>query len=449
MHKHQQELLSFIKTSFILKVMNTDFGTDFGQKVDLTASIRNILRNYPEGTAILKELVQNADDAGARTVSFCLDHRTHNASKLASKSLEQFQGPSLLIYNNAIFTETDFQSIQRIGDSLKKSEDSKAKIGRFGIGFNAVYHWTDLPSFVSNKYLVMLDPQAKYLPNVNPSNPGKIIDFVTNPDILNQFPDQFAPYFYNNNNFKKPFQGTLFRLPLRTNEQAVTSMLSKRALTVDNARALFEALQLEASAMLLFLKNIECIEIQEWREGAQAPIALFRCEIANPTTELRQKRNIISSHTVGGGSNPNNILYADYALSISCVNCNHPSNGAAVQYLETWEVCNQLGGQEASRIANNPDNALLRLIPWGGVAACIRSVVTSGASDGRELSGVRAGLAYCFLPLPVQTGLPVMCNGFFELSSNRRDVWQAGVDMTGNFIERWLSQELSNVSLFR
>ena len=25
------------------------FGVDFGQKVDLTASIRNILRNYPEG----------------------------------------------------------------------------------------------------------------------------------------------------------------------------------------------------------------------------------------------------------------------------------------------------------------------------------------------------------------------------------------------------------------
>eukprot|EP01034_Spumella_vulgaris_P024039 gene24039-30336_t len=115
----------------------------------------------------------------------------------------------------------------------------------------------------------MLDPQAKYLPNVNPSNPGKIIDFITNPDILNQFPDQFSPYFYNNNNFKKPFQGTLFRLPLRTNEQAVTSLLSKRALTVENAKTLFDALQLEASAMLLFLKNIECIEIQEWKVDAQ------------------------------------------------------------------------------------------------------------------------------------------------------------------------------------
>jgi hypothetical protein len=31
---------------------------DFGQKIDLTARIREILLNYPEGTAILKELIQ-------------------------------------------------------------------------------------------------------------------------------------------------------------------------------------------------------------------------------------------------------------------------------------------------------------------------------------------------------------------------------------------------------
>jgi hypothetical protein len=37
-------------------------------QVDLTARIREILRNYPEGTSIFKELVQNADDAGAREV---------------------------------------------------------------------------------------------------------------------------------------------------------------------------------------------------------------------------------------------------------------------------------------------------------------------------------------------------------------------------------------------
>jgi hypothetical protein len=35
---------------------------------------------------------------------------------------------------------------------------------RFGLGFNAVYHLTDLPSFVSGQHLVLFDPHAKYLP---------------------------------------------------------------------------------------------------------------------------------------------------------------------------------------------------------------------------------------------------------------------------------------------
>lgn len=133
---------------------------DFGQKVDLTASIRSILRNYPEGTAVLKELIQNADDAKARTVCFTLDLRTHDSSSLFGPKLSGFQGPSLLVYNDAVFSKEDFISIQRLGDSIKKSEDG-VKIGRFGIGFNAVYHWTDLPSFVSSSSLVILDPQVR------------------------------------------------------------------------------------------------------------------------------------------------------------------------------------------------------------------------------------------------------------------------------------------------
>jgi sacsin len=73
------------------------FGVDFGQKVDLTASIRNILRNYPEGTAVLKELVQNADDAGATTVVYYLDYRTHRSTTLADQSWATFKGPRLLL----------------------------------------------------------------------------------------------------------------------------------------------------------------------------------------------------------------------------------------------------------------------------------------------------------------------------------------------------------------
>lgn len=45
-------------------------------------------------------------------------------------------------------------------------------------------------------------------------------------------------------------------------------------------------------------------------------------------------------------------------------------------------------------------------------------------------TAAKRGQAFCFLPLPVDSGLPVLINGYFELSSNRRDIWQ-GSDMSG------------------
>jgi hypothetical protein len=440
-----------------------DFGRDFGQKVDLTASIRNILRNYPEGTAVLKELVQNADDAGASHISFCLDCRQHGCASLAAPALSSFQGPSLTIYNNATFSEEDFKSIQRIGDSLKKTAENKGKIGRFGIGFNAVYHWTDLPSFISSKYLVLLDPQAEFLPNVNPSNPGKIVDFISNPEVLVQFRDQFAPYVQHGGlDFSRgAFNGTLFRLPLRTAEQATTSRLSRRALSAPEAMAILNSLRAEASAMLLFLKNVESIEIKVWHPQNTEPTMLFNCRIENISRELREKRAFVGkivsqtqAATSSSGFNTTQYPVADFSLSLECnihgsliaavsatdtsgSNSSNSASSSAVvsksgmnRYTETWEVANQLGGRAANKIANDPANDLLKLVPWGGVAAFIRSTAAWEQVDVPTVN--QYGQAYCFLPLPVTTGLPVMVNGFFELSSNRRDVWQDGGDMTGD-----------------
>jgi len=47
-----------------------EFGSHFGPSVDLTTRIREILRNYPEGSSIFKEILQNADDAKARGTFF-------------------------------------------------------------------------------------------------------------------------------------------------------------------------------------------------------------------------------------------------------------------------------------------------------------------------------------------------------------------------------------------
>ncbi len=70
------------------------------------------------------------DDAGAKCVRLCLDTRTHGVASLAFAEGAAFQGPALLAYNDAVFTEDDFQSISRVGDSVKREQVGKT--GRFG-----------------------------------------------------------------------------------------------------------------------------------------------------------------------------------------------------------------------------------------------------------------------------------------------------------------------------
>jgi hypothetical protein len=67
------------------------------------------------------------------------------------------------------------------------------------------------------------------------------------------------------------------------------------------------------------------------------------------------------------------------------------------------------------------------LIAWGAVAADITKHNHAGSSSSGDGCGmeeeegckVAPGRAFCFLPLPALTNLPVHINGFFELSSNR------------------------------
>ena len=66
-----------------------------------------------------------------------------------------------------------------------------------------------------------------------------------------------------------------------------------------------------------------------------------------------------------------------------------------------------LGGGEAKRIACDEGNRHMKLLPWSGVSAHI--------SRNNDVAPPQRGTAFCFLPLPVETGLPVMVNGYFEL----------------------------------
>jgi sacsin len=98
------------------------------------------------------------------------------------------------------------------------------------VGFNSVYHVTDLPGFVSGEHLVFFDPHCKYLPAISAANPGKKINFVAHP-VSTKLADQVAPFHFFGCDTQQPFEGTLFRFPLRTQEQADASTISKQVRT--------------------------------------------------------------------------------------------------------------------------------------------------------------------------------------------------------------------------
>ena len=90
----------------------------------------------------MKELIQNADDAGAKKVKFLYDGRSFGTQFLTTEHLRKYQGPALYAFNDAIFKPEDWEGIQKLMQSNKKHD--LLKVGRFGIGFSSVYHLTGL-----------------------------------------------------------------------------------------------------------------------------------------------------------------------------------------------------------------------------------------------------------------------------------------------------------------
>jgi hypothetical protein len=95
----------------------------------------NLQDRYDSGYPILKELLQNADDAEARR--FRLDALP--GWPTAVNPL--LHGPGLLVVNDGVFRKDDERGITSFGESGKATDS--AAIGKFGLGQKAVFHLCD------------------------------------------------------------------------------------------------------------------------------------------------------------------------------------------------------------------------------------------------------------------------------------------------------------------
>ena len=376
------ECLSLTPLSRELDISDDAF-EDTGQYEPLTTRLRNILRDYKDGITIIKELIQNADDAEATEVNICFDARNHtkDEDKLFFPGMSESHGPALVVHNNQTFSEEDFENITKLAGATKQRK--RLKIGKFGIGFCSVYHVTDVPSFISRDRVYIFDPTLKHLGNEvkNPALPGKRLRYMSR---IIQNSKQLEPYenLFGFNRSKE-YEGTMFRLPFR----AHSSELSGTCYSESSTMQLLEDIHKHSDNLILFLQHVRTITCQRINDGENSPTTLFkihRKEIPLSLSQTLECTSALSVESVKGDKSESN----DWLVS----------------------NCTELNGDHEAVSS----------------VACLLDVEVKEGGVFYNVKTSLKGEVFCYLPLSLFSGLPVHVSCNFAVNNNRRDIWKSG-----------------------
>ncbi|KAI4805179.1 hypothetical protein KUCAC02_009807 [Chaenocephalus aceratus] len=348
----------------------------------------------------VKELIQNADDAKATEVVFIHDDRSYGTESLWTDELGKYQGPALYAYNNAAFTGEDWEGIQMAGRSVKRNDPNK--VGRFGIGFNSVYHITDVPSIFSSVHLGMMDPQEKIF---GQRNSGFLwsLDDAEHQEALIEMHDQFQPFrdivslvgrkeWSTVINEDQHFDGTIFRFPLRKE----ASDISDNLYDSDRVVELFDSFIADADLSLLFLKNV-------------TSVSLIHINVDGTVKTRLEVKSSISTDVVLE-SEDDSIIESSTRFKVITLNS---EDHKETKWLLTTCTMKEGNVEHLDSLAKK-----LSFFPQVDLAF--------PCGEKRDSSESRLS---CFLPLPNnesnKTGLPVYINACFGLTDNRREIkWQ-------------------------
>lgn len=135
----------------------------------LTTNIINLISDnlrdrYRSGFPIIKELIQNADDAGASRVVFGV----HEGFATLQHPL--LTGPALYLFNDGNFRETDKRAITSFAENSKAGEPGT--IGKFGLGMKSAFHLCEAFLYIawdgSNVHNAIVNPWNSGEDNLHP-----------------------------------------------------------------------------------------------------------------------------------------------------------------------------------------------------------------------------------------------------------------------------------------
>lgn len=279
----------------------------------------------------------------------------------------------------------------------------------------------DLPSVLSGDKLGMIDPNQFFFPA---SSHGWNI--AKHPELIQTMRHQLDPYIgvfgCEEQSFRDGYyKGTLFRFPLRISG----SPLSSEQYTQDKIYALFECFKQEAHLLLLFLRNLEKIEVYERDRFVPNMKLLFSVELGDDCIEnVRAKRTAFLQRTRTSDWLDKPIV-STYPMTVETQSLKNmyleKVSFVSYRYLITSYYC---GGHLSAAFSKLHKDTELNFLPWVGTAMPLNDP-TDGRPNIYDLTD-DDGHIFCFLPLPMEqnssTGLPVHVNGFFALEQNRKHI---------------------------
>ena len=191
---------------------------------------------------------------------------------------KEIQEPALCVHNDRPFRKEDLDRIKKLGTGSKR--DSPEMTGKYGIGFNSVYHLTDYPSFLSNDdTLAFLDPHSRYFVDDDRGRPFnlKSVDEIFRNTISDTIKGYLPEYFDLHGS-------TMFRFPLRRGGNE--SKISNESLEVEK---LFQTFQKDARKFLLFLNHVKKIRLSKIHSNHRLEEILRVETIISPEDEKKRQ----------------------------------------------------------------------------------------------------------------------------------------------------------------
>jgi len=257
-----------------------------------------------EDCKAILDLIDVGEKYGSKSVSVLFDKRVHRSESLLHPMLEGAQGPAVIVCLFDLVLDVE-SILPMTSPAHYYSQSTKGHFGhpRFGSSICGAFRLADTVQILSGNQLMFFDPSGECFSDggmsqetnaESPSDTGAAENaeirpaislkkdrptgrryFISN-DFPNQFPDQLDPFlslpfgikesFSRSNNSQEKglsFRGTVFRLPLRMENEA--SKICKQFFPEKRIDSLMKKMVDVSPTSFLFTYNLQNISVFEWK----------------------------------------------------------------------------------------------------------------------------------------------------------------------------------------